>query len=242
MPRPSKCRRVEFLPNVTYFKPAGVPLKNLEEVSMSVEEVEAVRLKDLEGLEQEQGAEKMNISRPTFQRILASARQKIADALLSGKAIRIEGGNFEIPLKQSKMDGKVAISASTPALDANIDPRFGRCPYFIIINPVTMEFETLDNTGAATGDGAGIATAQTLARKNIEALITGNCGPNAYDALKAAGITVITDISGKVKDAVEDYKAGKLKASFKPNVAGHFGTRGIVKVGGKGRGRGHSAK
>ncbi|MHB8104479.1 MAG: DUF134 domain-containing protein [Dehalococcoidales bacterium] len=96
MSRPRKCRRVEFLPNVTYFKPAGIPLRDLEEVSMSIEEVEAIRLKDLEGLEQEQGAEKMNISRPTFQRVLASARQKIADALLNGKAIRIEGGNFEM--------------------------------------------------------------------------------------------------------------------------------------------------
>jgi len=96
MSRPLKCRRVEFLPDVTFFKPAGVPLRDLEEVSMSVEEAEAVRLKDLEGLEQEQGAEKMNVSRPTFQRILASARQKIADALLNGKAIKIEGGNFEM--------------------------------------------------------------------------------------------------------------------------------------------------
>jgi predicted DNA-binding protein (UPF0251 family) len=81
---------------VTYFKPAGVPLRALEEIRISVEEVEAIRLKDLEGLEQEEGAEKMNISRPTFQRVLASARQKIADALLSGKAIRIEGGSFEM--------------------------------------------------------------------------------------------------------------------------------------------------
>jgi uncharacterized protein len=96
MARPQKCRRVEFLPNATYFKPAGVPLRDLEEVSMSIEEAEAIRLKDLEGLEQEQGAEKMNVSRPTFQRVLASARQKVADALLNGKAIRIEGGNFEM--------------------------------------------------------------------------------------------------------------------------------------------------
>src|SRR4030067_346636 len=96
MSRPPKCRRVEFMPDVTYFKPAGIPLRDLEEVCMSVEETEAVRLKDLEGLEQEQGAEKMNISRPTFQRILASARLKIADALLNGKAIKIEGGHFEL--------------------------------------------------------------------------------------------------------------------------------------------------
>jgi len=96
MPRPPKCRRVAYMPEVTYFKPAGIPLRALEEVRMSVEEAEALRLKDLEGLEQEQGAEKMNVSRPTFQRVLASARQKIADALLNGKAIRIEGGNFEM--------------------------------------------------------------------------------------------------------------------------------------------------
>ena len=96
MSRPQKCRRVEFLPNVTYFKPAGIPLRDFEEVCMSIEEAEAIRLKDLEGLEQEAGAEKMNVSRPTFQRVLVSARQKIADALLSGKAIRIDGGNFEM--------------------------------------------------------------------------------------------------------------------------------------------------
>jgi predicted DNA-binding protein (UPF0251 family) len=102
MPRPPRCRRVAFLPNVTYFKPAGTPLRTLEEVRLSVEEAEAIRLKDLEGLEQEEGAERMNISRPTFQRVLASGRQKIADALLNGKAIRIEGGSFEMTLSRFK--------------------------------------------------------------------------------------------------------------------------------------------
>jgi len=96
MPRPPKCRRVAFLPEATYFKPAGIPLRALSEVQLSVEEAEAIRLKDLEGLEQEPSSEKMNVSRPTFQRVLASARQKIADALLNSKAIRIEGGNFEV--------------------------------------------------------------------------------------------------------------------------------------------------
>ena len=100
MPRPPKCRRVEFLLDVTYFKPAGVPLRLLDEVILSVEEAEAIRLKDLEGLEQKEGAERMNVSRPTFQRVLAAARQKMADALLHGKAIRIEGGNFEMAWRQ----------------------------------------------------------------------------------------------------------------------------------------------
>ena len=102
MPRPPKCRRVAFLPNVTYFKPAGIPLRALDEVQLSIEEAEAIRLKDLEGLEQGEGAERMNISRPTFQRVLASARQKMADALLNGKAIRIEGGSFEMASSRFK--------------------------------------------------------------------------------------------------------------------------------------------
>jgi len=96
MPRPVKYRRVAFMPEVTYFKPAGIPLRLLEESRLSIEEAEAIRLKDLDGLEQEECAVKMNISRQTFQRVLGSARRKIADALLNGKAVRIEGGNFEI--------------------------------------------------------------------------------------------------------------------------------------------------
>jgi len=102
MPRPTKWRRVAFIPQVNYFKPAGIPLRILEEISLSIEEAEAIRLKDIEGLEQEQCAEKMNISRPTFQRVLGAARQKIADALLNGKAIRIEGGNFEMATQRFK--------------------------------------------------------------------------------------------------------------------------------------------
>jgi predicted DNA-binding protein (UPF0251 family) len=94
--RPKKWRCVSFNPEVTFFKPAGIPLRFLEEVRLSIEEAEAIRLKDTEELEQEQCAERMKISRPTFHRILASARKKIADALLNGKAIRIEGGTFQM--------------------------------------------------------------------------------------------------------------------------------------------------
>ena len=94
MPRPIKWRCVGFIPEITYFRPAGKPLRRLEEICFSLEEAEAIRLKDLEGLEQEKCAERMRISRPTFHRVLASARNKVADALISGKAIRIEGGGI----------------------------------------------------------------------------------------------------------------------------------------------------
>lgn len=105
MSRPPKCRRVDFLPQLTYFKPAGVPMRELVEVTLSVEELEAVRLKDLMGLEQEACAEKMGISRPTYHRILSSARQKIAEALVDGKAIKVEGGNFKVVMRQFHCQG-----------------------------------------------------------------------------------------------------------------------------------------
>jgi len=94
MPRPTRFRRIWFNPEITYFKPAGVRILELEEIILNVDEFEAVRLKDLEGLEQEKAAEKMSISQPTFHRLLQSARKKIADAIVNGKAIKIEGGNF----------------------------------------------------------------------------------------------------------------------------------------------------
>lgn len=96
MPRPVKWRRVEFIPEVKTFIPEGISLKDLEKNVLLVEELEAIRLKDLEGLEQELCAKKMEISRQTFRRILSSARSKVADALINGKSLRIEGGNFTL--------------------------------------------------------------------------------------------------------------------------------------------------
>lgn len=96
MPRPRRCRRVRFLPGVNYFKPARVPMRDLEEITLAVDEFEAIRLKDLEGLDQSKAAERMGISQPTFFRLLDSARKKIADAIVNGKAIRIEGGDYKL--------------------------------------------------------------------------------------------------------------------------------------------------
>jgi predicted DNA-binding protein (UPF0251 family) len=109
MARPVKWRHVAALPQATYFKPAGVPLRVLEDVALTVEEVEAIRLKDLEGLEQEQCAERMRVSRPTFHRVLQSARRKVADVLVNGKALRIRGGNFALARQpfQCRQDGHV---------------------------------------------------------------------------------------------------------------------------------------
>ena len=94
MARPTKWRKIESLPSVRNFLPSDEDISNQPVNILKVEELEAVRLKDLEGLEQTQCAENMGVSRPTFQRILSSAREKIADSLINGKAIRIDGGNF----------------------------------------------------------------------------------------------------------------------------------------------------
>jgi len=96
MARPKKCRWVCCEPSITYFKPRGVPLTELERINLSVDELEALRLKDLDRNGQEQAAALMNVSQPTFHRILESAHNKVADALVNGKAIRIEGGDYVV--------------------------------------------------------------------------------------------------------------------------------------------------
>ena len=130
---------------------------------------------------------------------------------------------------------KVAISATAPSLDADVDPRFGRCQYFIIIDPETMEFEALENSNAMAAGGAGISTAQMIAGKGVQLILTGNCGPKAYQTLSPAGVQVITGVVGRIRDAVEAYKAGKLQASAEPSVDAHFGMGGGM---GMGRGMG----
>ncbi|GAB6137913.1 DUF134 domain-containing protein [Halanaerobaculum tunisiense] len=94
MVRPTKERRVEYIPEVKFFKPAGIPKRKLQKVSLTIEEIEAIRLKDNEELTQAEAAERMEVSRPTFQRILTKARKKIAEGLIEGKAIKFQGGDY----------------------------------------------------------------------------------------------------------------------------------------------------
>jgi len=133
---------------------------------------------------------------------------------------------------------KVAISASGPSLDAEVDPRFGRCQYLIFADTDTMEFEATENANIMAGGGAGISTAQTVASLGAQVVLTGNCGPNAYETLSAAGIQVITGISGSVKDAIEGFKAGKFKATSGPSTGAHSGMGGGIGSGGRGMGMG----
>ena len=117
---------------------------------------------------------------------------------------------------------KIAITAQGKGIDAAVDERFGRCNFFIIINPNNMEHETLSNEAIASSGGAGIKAAQAMINKNVEALITGNIGPNAFDVLHQAGIKVFRS-SGTVRDTVEKFKAKGLEEIKEANVGKHFG-------------------
>lgn len=103
---------------------------------------------------------------------------------------------------------KICITSKGKDLDAEIDPRFGRSQYFLIIDPETLDFEVIENPNIEAAQGAGIQTAQLiLNQNNVGTLLTGDCGPNAQRVLQSSGITVITGISGKIKDALSKYKS-----------------------------------
>ena len=126
---------------------------------------------------------------------------------------------------------KICVSAVSNSLDSPTDPRFGRCPYFAIVDSETMQFEAIPNVASGATGGAGIQAAQVIAGKGVKVLITGNVGPNAFQALSAAGIRIVTGASGTVKEVVEKYNGGELRETGAPTVGGHFGM-------GRGRGRG----
>lgn len=118
---------------------------------------------------------------------------------------------------------KIAITASQPNLESQIDPRFGRCPYFLIVDLETMEFKAVDNKNNALASGAGIQSAQLVADQGVEAVITGNCGPKAFATLQAAQIKVVVGTTGTARDLAEQFKKGQLNTTGAPNVNSHFG-------------------
>ena len=136
---------------------------------------------------------------------------------------------------------KIAVTSTGPTLDDAVETRFGRCAYFLIIDPDTLEFEPIQNPNIAVGGGAGIQSAQLMANKDVSIVLTGNCGPNAFQTFGAAGIQVITGVSGQVRQAVGQYKSGALAGASAPNVQSHFGMgggRGMGMGGGRGMGMG----
>jgi predicted Fe-Mo cluster-binding NifX family protein/ferredoxin len=118
---------------------------------------------------------------------------------------------------------KIAVTSTGPTFDDNVEARFGRCAYFLIVDTDTMQSEALENPNIALGGGAGIQSAQLMSEKRVIAILTGNCGPNAFNVFGQAGIQVIVGVTGPVRKAVEQFKAGTFSSASGPNVASHFG-------------------
>lgn len=135
---------------------------------------------------------------------------------------------------------KIAVSSLGNDLNAQVDPRFGRCQFFLIVDAETLEFKALSNESAMASGGAGIQAAETVSREGVEVMITGNVGPNAYRTLNAAGIKIATGAGGiTVKEALEKFKRGELGETASATVDSHAGMGGGGGQGsGMGRGRG----
>jgi len=131
---------------------------------------------------------------------------------------------------------RVCITSTGPSLDSEMDPRFGRCQYFLFVDPQSLEMEALENPNIGASGGAGIQSAQFVANKGVEAIITGQVGPNAFSTLQAAGMKILVGASGKVRDVLEKYKKGQLTSYAQgPTARAHAG---MGMGGGMGRGMG----
>ena len=138
---------------------------------------------------------------------------------------------------------KIGVTSTGPGLDDMVDARFGRCAFFLVIDPETLEFEPIENPNRGLAGGAGPQSAQLLAKEEVSVVLTGNCGPNALRAFEAAGIEVVTGVSGQVRKAVQEFKSGGLPKTetTRPGNQSEMASGGGVGMGrgmGGGMGRG----
>lgn len=143
---------------------------------------------------------------------------------------------------------KIAVSAMSTDLDAQVDPRFGRCQYFIIVDSDTLEYESIENPNIGAVGAAGVQSGQLISEKGAQVILTGNVGPNAFQALSAADLQIITGVTGTVKSAIQRFRSGQLQSVNRATVPDHFGMgggfpgagrgMGMGRGGGMGRGRG----
>ncbi len=240
MAREAKCRRVACIPPVKAYKPMGVPAPYLEEVVLKIEEAEAIRLKSHLNLEQEECARMMQVSRPTFQRILGEAYAKIADALTNGKGIRIEGGSYclgngycrrrdqQLPPRQdceyydaglnipagqkgNRPGNLLAVAAMSPSTASRLGQRFGHCSYFWLWDPQTDEYSLFQNTVVEGKGASGTDAARKLIAAGAGCIIVDHIGPKAFQILQQSGVKIYSGADGKtITEAIKLYRDGRL--------------------------------
>jgi predicted DNA-binding protein (UPF0251 family)/predicted Fe-Mo cluster-binding NifX family protein len=210
MPRPTIERILGAAIPKRGFRPSGASVGRSEEVVLTFDEAEALRLADLEGLYQQAAAQRMSISRQTFGRIIESARRKTADALLGGKRLRIDGGTVAIEERRNR---PVLIAVPTTARGL-VEGHFGLCERFVIY--------TIDTDGkilaeerieASIGPGCKSSATARLAALGVSVLIAGRMGEGAVHVFCAHGIRVIRGASGSARSAALAYTRGELSDS-----------------------------
>jgi predicted DNA-binding protein (UPF0251 family)/predicted Fe-Mo cluster-binding NifX family protein len=186
-------------------KPAGIPATGLEEVILGFDEAEALRLADLEGLYQEAAARSMGVSRQTFGRIIETARRKTADAILNGKALRIDGGEITIGER-----GERTMKIAVPSRDGLVDEHFGHCKEFSIfkVEGKTLLPEATIASSESCGCKSGVAG--ELAAAGVTHVVAGNMGEGAVRVLSSHGLTVLRGASGDARAAAQALANGEL--------------------------------
>ena len=216
MPRPCSERQVRCGLQQRTFKPAGVPARELEEVVLGLDQAEAIRLADLEGLYQEAAAQRMGVSRQTFGRIVEAARRTIADAIINGKRLRIDGGEVIV-----REEGEKPMKVAVPAREGRVDEHFGHCEGFAVFSlDEGKKIIGEERVDSPAGCGCRSNIGAVLARMGVTHLVAGNMGEGAVRVLQANGIAVTRGATGSAREAVERFAAGTLADSGEP-CAGH---------------------
>lgn len=221
MSRPVITRIVDIPMRTVYFKPCGKLPDDTECVTIKFEELEALRLADLEGINQSEASKNMGISRHTFGRILAAARKKVARSLVESLPIVVTGGTNARRLSSAELLKdypvmKIAISAEGPTTQDIVDPRFGRAAGFVIYDTETKTLEYIDNGAAqAAAQGAGLMAVETVVEAGAKVVLSGYIGPKALEALQAVGLGTVQDMDNRtVGNVIADFEAGNLTVLY----------------------------
>lgn len=227
MPRPRKCRKVCQMPRSLEFRPVDGN-KEKEKIILTVDEYEAIRLIDKQGFSQEECSTYMKVSRATVQMIYNSARKKLAEALVSARSLRIQGGDYQLCDGEEefcncggckkhrrvwthveKEDGKMRIAIPLDENKKDVCIVLARAPYFLFHED--GKDTVIENPAAAAQGGAGIQVAQFLVDNRIDALITVRCGQNAAEVFQAAEMKIYKSVNKVAADDLNAWKEGKLE-------------------------------